>query len=202
MKIVCLDLEGVLVPEIWIEFSKRTGLKQLSVTTREISDYQKLMDFRIKVLKEKGYKLSDIQDVISTIKPLPGAKDFLDSLREKTQVIILSDTFSEFAQPLMKQLDYPTIFCNSLKLDSSDNIIGISMRQENGKYETVKALKSIGFTVFASGDSYNDLAMIEESDQGLLFRAPDKIKKAKKNIKEVEDYTSFKNEIFNFLKNN
>ncbi|MDD4083201.1 MAG: bifunctional phosphoserine phosphatase/homoserine phosphotransferase ThrH [Sphaerochaetaceae bacterium] len=201
MKIVCLDLEGVLVPEIWIEFSKKTGLKELKVTTREISDYHKLMDFRIKVLKDNGYKLKDIQNVISTIKPLEGAAGFLSSLREKTQVIILSDTFNEFALPLMKQLSYPTIFCNSLKVDNQGTITGISMRQENGKYHSVLALKAMGFKVFSAGDSYNDLEMIHASDAGVLFRAPEKIINQEKNLKAVEGYEIFKQEIFNFLDN-
>lgn len=201
MNIVCLDLEGVLVPEIWIEFSKKTGLEELKVTTREISDYNKLMDFRIKVLKENGYKLKDIQNVIATIKPLEGAKDFLSSLREKTQVIILSDTFSEFALPLMKQLSYPTIFCNSLEVDDQGNITGIMMRQENGKFHTVQALKAMGFKVFSAGDSYNDLEMIHASDAGVLFRAPEKIIKQEQKLRAVEDYEIFKQEIFKFLNN-
>jgi len=201
MNIVCLDLEGVLVPEIWIEFSKRTGLEELKVTTREISDYNKLMDFRIKVLKENGYKLKDIQDVIATIKPLEGATEFVSCLREKTQLIILSDTFSEFALPLMKQLSYPTIFCNTLKVDEQGTITGISMRQENGKYHAVQALKAMGFKVFSAGDSYNDLEMIHASDAGLLFRAPEKIIEQEKNLKAVDDYEVFKQEIFKFLNN-
>ena len=201
MNIVCLDLEGVLVPEIWIEFSKKTGLEELKVTTREISDYNKLMDFRIKVLKENGYKLKDIQNVIATIKPLEGAKDFLSSLREKTQVIILSDTFSEFALPLMKQLSYPTIFCNSLEVDDQGNITGIMMRQQNGKFHAVQALKAMGFKVFSAGDSYNDLEMIHASDAGVLFRAPEKIIKQEQKLRAVEDYEIFKQEIFKFLNN-
>ena len=201
MNIVCLDLEGVLVPEIWIEFSKKTGLKELKITTREINDYRKLMDFRIKVLKENGYKLKDIQNLIATIEPLKGAKDFLSSLREKTQVIILSDTFTEFALPLMKQLSYPTIFCNSLKVNKQGIITGILMRQENGKFHAVQALKAMGFKVFSAGDSYNDLEMIHASDAGVLFRAPEKIIKQEQKLLAVEDYEIFKQEIFKFLNN-
>lgn len=199
MEIICLDLEGVLVPEIWIAFSEKTGIPELRRTTRDEPDYAKLMKFRMDILREHGLGLKDIQDVIATIRPLDGAKEFLDSLRSLTQVVILSDTFSEFAAPLMKQLGYPTIFCNSLVIDEDGMIAGVRMRQENGKLKAVKALKSIGFRTFAAGDSYNDLAMIHEADGGCLFRAPERILKEEKDLRLCTEYDAFLSEIKAFI---
>ena len=199
MEIVTLDLEGVLVPEIWIAFAEKTGIPVLKRTTRDEPDYHKLMAYRIGILKEHGLKLGDIQNVISTIKPLEGASAFLSALREMTQVIILSDTFSEFALPLMRQLGYPTIFCNSLQVSDDGTIEDVAMRIENGKLHAVKALQDIGFRVFASGDSYNDLAMIHQADGGCLFRAPEKILEEEKNLKLVTDYDDLLEEIKAFI---
>lgn len=199
MNIVCLDLEGVLVPEIWIAFANKTGIKELERTTRDEPDYNKLMRYRMDILDANGFKLKDIQSVIATIKPLEGAKEFLDRLRERTQVIILSDTFSEFASPLMKQLSYPTIFCNSLILDSTGRLTGIRMRQENGKKKAVDGLKQMGFRVFAAGDSYNDLAMIHRADGGCLFRAPEKILKEEPSLPLCTTYDVFYKTIEKFL---
>ena len=177
MYITCLDLEGVLVPEIWIAFSEATGIPELKRTTRDEPDYDKLMRFRLDILKEHGLGLKEIQDVIATIDPLPEAKEFLDSLREIGQVLIISDTFAEFAQPLMKKLGWPTIFCNSLEVAENGEITGIKMRVEKSKLTTVRALQSIGFDTIASGDSYNDLDMILASKAGFLFRSTEQIKK-------------------------
>lgn len=188
MEIVCLDLEGVLVPEIWITFSEKTGIKELSRTTRDESDYNKLMKYRIDILKKNNLKLTDIQDVIDKIEPLEGAKEFLLALREITQVVILSDTFSEFALPLMRKLNYPTILCNSLLLDSDGMISGIKMRQENGKKNAILGFKNMGFRTFSSGDSFNDLDMIHTSDDGVLFRAPENIKEIEKDTEVYNTY--------------
>ena len=176
MDIVCLDMEGVLVPEIWIAFSKASGIPELSRTTRDEPDYDKLMRWRLGILKEHGLGLKEIQKTIGTIDPLPGAREFLDELRSLTQVIIISDTFTQFAMPLMKKLGYPTLFCNTLEVAPSGEITGFQMRIENSKYSTVRALQSIGFNTIASGDSYNDLAMIRASKAGFLFKSTDKIK--------------------------
>lgn len=175
MFVTCLDLEGVLVPEIWIAFAEETGIPELKLTTRDISDYDVLMNKRIKILEEKGLGLKEIQAVIEKIDPLPGAKEFLDELRTLTQVIILSDTFTQFALPLMKKLGMPTIFCNELIVSPEGMITGYSLRQNNGKYHAIKALQSIGYDTIASGDSFNDLAMIQASQYGFLFRAPQHI---------------------------
>ena len=199
MEIVTLDLEGVLVPEIWIAFAEKTGLEALKRTTRDEPDYHRLMQFRIDILKEHGLKLADIQNVIAGIKPLEGAKEFLDELRELTQVIILSDTFSEFALPLMRQLGYPTIFCNSLVVGKDGMIEDIRMRTENGKKKAVESLKAIGFRVFASGDSYNDLAMIHTADGGCLFRAPQKILEEERDLHLVTEYSDLLAEIKAFI---
>ena len=176
MDIVCLDMEGVLVPEIWIAFSKASGIPELSRTTRDEPDYDKLMRWRLGILKEHGLGLKEIQQTIETIDPLPGAKEFLDELRSLTQVIIISDTFTQFAMPLMKKLGYPTLFCNTLEVAPSGEITGFKMRIENSKYSTVRALQSIGFNTIASGDSYNDLAMIRASKAGFLFKSTPQIK--------------------------
>lgn len=188
MEIVCLDLEGVLVPEIWIAFAQASGIPELKRTTRDEPDYDKLMQYRIDILKEHGLGLKDVQDVIATIDPLPGAKKFLDQLREETQVIIISDTFKEFAKPLMKKLGWPTIFCNSLVVSEAGEITGFTMRIEQSKLTTVKALQSIGYDTIASGDSYNDLGMIQASKAGFLFRSTEQIKKDHPELPAYETY--------------
>ena len=195
MNIVCLDLEGVLVPEIWIAFSEATKIPELKKTTRDEPDYAKLMQYRIDILKEHGLGLKEIQDVIATIDPLPGAKEFLDELRSLTQVIIISDTFTQFASPLMKKLGWPTIFCNSLVVSDTGEVTGIKMRVENSKYTTVKALQSIGYDTIASGDSYNDLAMIKASKAGFLFKSTDKIKADNPELPAFETYDELLNAI-------
>ena len=177
MNIVCLDLEGVLVPEIWIAFAKASGIPELKRTTRDEPDYDKLMNWRLGILKEHGLGLKEIQETIATIDPIPGAKEFLDELRKTTQVIIISDTFTQFAAPLMEKLGWPTIFCNSLEVAENGEITGFKMRIENSKYTTVKALQSIGYETIASGDSYNDLGMIQASKAGFLFKSTEQIKK-------------------------
>ena len=177
MYITCLDLEGVLVPEIWIAFSEASGIPELKRTTRDEPDYDKLMKWRLGILKEHGLGLKEIQATIEKIEPLPGAKEFLDELRSITQVVIISDTFTEFAKPLMKKLGWPTIFCNSLEVAENGEITGYKMRCEKSKYSTVKALQSVGFETIASGDSFNDLGMIEISKAGFLFRSTEQIKK-------------------------
>lgn len=188
MEIVCLDLEGVLVPEIWIAFAQASGIPELKRTTRDEPDYDKLMQYRIDILKEHGLGLKDVQDVIATIDPLPGAKEFLDQLREETQVIIISDTFKEFAKPLMKKLGWPTIFCNSLVVSEAGEITGFTMRIEQSKLTTVRALQSIGYDTIASGDSYNDLGMIQASKAGFLFRSTEQIKKDHPELPAYETY--------------
>ena len=188
MEIVCLDLEGVLVPEIWITFAEVTGIPELKRTTRDEPDYYKLMNYRIGILKEHGLGLKEIQDTIKTIDPLPGAKEFLDQLRTMTQVIIISDTFTQFAKPLMEKLGWPTIFCNSLVVAPDGEITGFKMRVENSKYTTVKALQSIGYDTIASGDSHNDLGMIQASKAGFLFKSTDQIKADYPELPAYEDY--------------
>lgn len=188
MNIVCLDLEGVLVPEIWIAFAKESGIPELKKTTRDEPDYDKLMKWRLSVLKEHGLGLREIQETIEKIDPIPGAKEFLDELRSLTQVIIISDTFAEFASPLMKKLGWPTIFCNSLEVAPDGEITGFKMRVENSKYTTVKALQSIGYDTIASGDSYNDLGMINASKAGFLFKSTDKIKADNPDLPAYETY--------------
>jgi len=188
MNIVCLDLEGVLVPEIWIAFAEETGISELKRTTRDEPDYDKLMNYRINILKEHGLGLKEIQETIAKIDPMPGAKKFLDELREITQVIIISDTFTQFAGPLMKKLGYPTIFCNSLEVADDGEITGFKMRIENSKLTTVKALQSIGYDTIASGDSHNDLGMIKASKAGFLFRSTEEIKKEYPELPAFETY--------------
>ncbi len=188
MNIVCLDLEGVLVPEIWIAFSEATNIPELKITTRDEPDYDKLMKYRLKILKEHNLGLKEIEQTIEKIDPLDGAKEFLDKLRSLTQVIILSDTFYQFATPLMKKLGYPTIMCNTLEVAKSGQIIGYKMRCDHSKLSTVKALQSVGFETIASGDSYNDLEMIKASKAGFLFRSTDKIKKDYPELKAFESY--------------
>ena len=188
MEIVCLDLEGVLVPEIWIAFAEETGIPELKRTTRDEPDYDKLMKYRLSILKEHGLGLKEIQATIEKIDPLPGAREFLDELRTFSQVILISDTFTEFAAPLMKKLGYPTLFCNSLEVADDGEITGFKMRVEQSKLTTVKALQSIGFETIASGDSYNDLGMIQASKAGFLFRSTDKIKADYPQIPAYETY--------------
>ena len=187
MNIVCLDLEGVLVPEIWIAFAKASGIPELKRTTRDEPDYDKLMNWRLGILKEHGLGLKEIQETIATIDPIPGAKEFLDELRKTTQVIIISDTFTQFAAPLMEKLGWPTIFCNSLEVAENGEITGFKMRIENSKYTTVKALQSIGYETIASGDSYNDLGMIQASKAGFLFKSTEQIKKDHPELPAFEE---------------
>ena len=188
MKIVCLDLEGVLVPEIWIAFAEASGIPELRRTTRDEPDYDKLMRWRLALLRERGMKLPDIQAVIEKIEPCEGARAFLDALREKTQVIILSDTFTQFAGPLMKKRGRPTIFCNELEADTDGVLTGYRMRVKNSKLATVRALQSVGFGTIAAGDSYNDLAMIRASDAGFLFRSTDAIIAANPDLPAFTEY--------------
>ena len=191
MNIVCLDMEGVLTPEIWIAFSEATGIPELRRTTRDEPDYGKLMRFRMNILKEHQLGLREIQKVIAEIDPLPGAKKFLDELRSMTQVIILSDTFEQFAMPLIKKLGYPTLFCNTLEVAENGEIIGFKMRVEKSKLSSVKALQSIGFETIAAGDSFNDLEMILASKAGFLFRSTEAIKAAHPEIPAYEDFDEF-----------
>lgn len=188
MNVVCLDMEGVLVPEIWIAFAEASGIPELRRTTRDEPDYDKLMKYRLEILKEHGLGLKEIQDVIATIDPMPGAKEFLDELRSITQVIILSDTFTQFAGPLMKKLGYPTIFCNTLEVAEDGTVTGYKMRCEKSKLTTVKALQSCGFQTIASGDSHNDLGMIYASKAGFLFKSTESIKKDNPELEAFEEY--------------
>jgi len=200
MDIVCLDMEGVLVPEIWIAFSEATGIPELKRTTRDEPDYDKLMRWRLGILKEHGLGLKQIQDTIATIDPLPGAREFLDELRSVAQVIIISDTFTQFAMPLMKKLNYPTLFCNTLEVAADGQITDFKMRIENSKLTTVKALQSMGFDTIAAGDSFNDLAMIKASRAGFLFRSTEQIKKDNPDIPAFEEFDDFLAAIKNALR--
>lgn len=195
MNIVCLDMEGVIMPEIWIAFAKESGIPELTRTTRDEPDYDKLMHWRIDILKEHGMKLSDVQATIAKIDPLPGAKEFLDELRTHTQVIILSDTFEQFAKPMMKKLDWPMIMCNELVIDDEGYIADIKMRCDHSKLTTVRGLQSIGYDTIAAGDSYNDLEMIQASKAGFLFRTTDKIKADYPQFPAFENYDDFLNAI-------
>lgn len=195
MNIVCLDMEGVLVPEIWIAFAEESGIPELKLTTRDEPDYDKLMNYRLKILKEHGLGLKEIQDVIAKIDVMPGAKEFLDELRSITQVIILSDTFEQFAAPLMKKLGMPTIFCNTLEVAEDGEITGFQMRCPKSKLTTVKALQSCGFETIASGDSFNDLGMIEASKAGFLFKSTEQIKKDYPQYPAFEEYDDLLNAI-------
>ena len=188
MNLICLDLEGVLVPEIWIAFSEASGIPELRRTTRDEPDYDKLMKWRLGILKEHGLGLKDIQKTIATIDPLPGAKEFLEALREETQVIILSDTFTQFAAPLMKKLGWPTLFCNELEVAPDGEITGYRIRVKQSKLSTVKALQSVGFETIAAGDSYNDLGMIQASKAGILFRSTEQIRKDHPELPACESY--------------
>ena len=197
--IVCLDMEGVLIPEIWIEFAKETGIKELRLTTKDEPDYDKLMKMRIRLLKEHNYGIKAIQKVIDKVEPYEGAKEFLDELRSFTQVIILSDTYREFGLPVMKKLGYPTLFCHELEIADNGEITDYKLRKNGTKLETVKALQSIGFETIAAGDSYNDLGMIRASKAGFLFRSPEKIKNENKDVKTLETYEELLNEIKNAI---
>ena len=188
MNIVCLDLEGVLVPEIWIAISEASGIPELRRTTRDEPDYDKLMKWRLGILKEHGLRLADIQRTIATIDPMPGAKEFLDTLRSETQAIILSDTFTQFASPLMKKLGWPTLFCNELEVAPDGEITGYRIRVKQSKLSTVKALQSVGFETIAAGDSYNDLGMIQASKAGILFRSTEQIRKDHPELPACETY--------------
>jgi len=200
MNLVCLDLEGVLVPEIWITFSQAAGIPELRRTTRDEPDYNKLMNYRLDLLKKNNLKLQDIQQVISGMDPLPGAIEFTNTLREKTQLIILSDTFEQFAKPLIKKLSWPVLFCNSLEIAADGTVSGYKLRQQNGKREAVKAFKLMNMRVFASGDSFNDLAMIREAHHGCLFRAPQVIREDCKDILCVDTFNDLLDVIEKFLK--
>ena len=195
MNIVCLDLEGVLVPEIWIAFAEASGIPELKRTTRDEPNYDKLMAYRMAILKEHGLGLKEIQETIAKIDPMPGAKEFLDKLRAKTQVIIISDTFTQFAKPLMQKLGWPTIFCNTLEVNENGEIVGFKMRVEKSKYSTVKALQSVGFETIAAGDSYNDLGMILASKAGFLFKSTDKIKADYPQLPAFDEYDDLLNAI-------
>ncbi|MBW2366648.1 MAG: bifunctional phosphoserine phosphatase/homoserine phosphotransferase ThrH [Deltaproteobacteria bacterium] len=182
MYIVCSDLEGVFVPEIWINVAEKTGISELRLTTRDISDYDVLMTKRLEILKENGLKLKDIQDVIETMDPLPGARVFLDWLRQRTQVVIVSDTFTQFASPLMAKLGWPTLFCNTLVIDSTGAVADYQLRQQDGKRHVVESLKALRYTIIAMGDSYNDISMLKTADRGILFRPPENV---------IEEYPEF-----------
>ncbi|MBQ9974108.1 MAG: bifunctional phosphoserine phosphatase/homoserine phosphotransferase ThrH [Oscillospiraceae bacterium] len=188
MYTVCLDLEGVLIPEIWIAFAEATGIPELKRTTRDEPDYAKLMKFRMDILKQHGLGLKEIQQVIETVEPMAGAREFLDTLRAETQVVIISDTFDQFARPLMKKLGWPTLFCNTLKVAPDGEIVGYQMRCEQSKLTTVRALQSCGFETIAFGDSYNDLGMIRASKAGFLFRSTDQIKADNPDVPAFEEY--------------
>ena len=188
MHLICLDFEGVLVPEIWIAFSEATGITELRRTTRDEPDYDKLMRFRIELLNKNKLKLTDIQRVIAGMQPFDGALEFVRSVKEKTQLVILSDTFQQFAKPLIEKLNYPTLFCNSIETNPDGTVTGYRLRQQNGKKEAVRAFKSMNLKVFAAGDSFNDLAMIREADSGCLFRAPQSIKKDYKDLPFTETF--------------
>ena len=191
MDVVCLDMEGVVVPEIWIAFAEATGIPEFKRTTRDEPDYDKLMKYRIDLLKQHGLGLKEVQEVISTIEPLEGAKEFLDTLRKETQVVILSDTFTQFAGPLIAKLGYPSLFCNELVVAEDGEITGYKMRCENSKPTTVRALQSCGFETIAAGDSHNDLAMIRASKAGFLFRSTEQIKKDNPDLPAFEEYDEF-----------
>jgi phosphoserine/homoserine phosphotransferase len=199
MRMVCLDLEGVLVPEIWIAFAGAAGIPELRRTTRDEPDYDKLMRFRLDLLARHQLKLPDIQRVIGTMEPLEGAREFVREIRKRTELIILSDTFSQFAKPLMAKLDYPTLFCNTLTTAADGTITAYTLRQRDGKKHAVLALKSLNMKVFAAGDSFNDLAMIREADGGCLFRAPESIRESQKDIVCVDSFDALLKQIDSFL---
>jgi phosphoserine / homoserine phosphotransferase len=187
--IVAMDLEGVLVPEIWIAFAEKTGIPELRLTTRDVADYDELMRYRLKILKEHSLKLQDIQEVIATLKPLPGAKEYMDWLAPRFPNVILSDTFYQFASPLMRQLNDPTLFCNTLEVDDEGNVVGYKMRQNNGKRHAALAFKQLNFKLIAMGDSFNDTAMLAEADLGILFRPSDKVRQQFPNFPVATEYS-------------
>lgn len=199
MYLVCLDVEGVLLPEIWINVAKKTGIKKLLLTTRDVPDYDKLMQGRLAILKQHGLKLKDIQDVINVMEPLPGALQFLNSLRERTQVILLSDTFTQFAQPLMKKLGWPTLFCNTLIIGQEGGINDYKLRQQDGKRKAVKAIMEIGYQVIAIGDSYNDISMLKQADIGILYKPPQNITKEFPQFPVTNNYQELEAELNNYL---
>jgi phosphoserine/homoserine phosphotransferase len=201
MKIVCLDLEGVLVPEIWIAFSEATNIPEFRRTTRDEPDYDKLMNYRLVLLDKHNFRLTDIQKVIAGMNVLEGAYEFAQKIREQTQLVILSDTYEEFARPLMEKLNWPALFCNSLEIGSQGEITGYKLRQKEGKKGAVRALKSLNMKVFAAGDSFNDLKMINEADDGCLFRAPEKIQQENPGIPCVETYDALLEKITAFVRN-
>ena len=199
MYVICTDLEGVFVPEVWINVAAKTGISELRLTTRDVSDYNVLMKQRIKILAEHGLKLKDIQDVIATIKPLEGAKEFLWWLREVTQVIVVSDTFAQFAEPLMKQLDRPTIFCHNLVVDEQDNITGYKLRQPDPKRKVVQSLQSLEYKVIAFGDSYNDVSMLQQAEVGILFCPPQNVIDDYPELPVVHNYTDLRKLLEKYL---
>ncbi len=199
MYIVCSDLEGVFVPEVWINVAEKTGIPELRLTTRDVPDYNVLMKSRIKILKEKGLKLKDIQDVIARIRPLDGALDFIDWLKERTQLIVVSDTFIQFAAPLMKQLGRPTLFCHSLVIDDDNMIIDYKLRQKDPKKKTAEALQGMNYQVIGMGDSYNDISMLQQSDVGILFRPPENVIKDYPQLPVVQDYEQLKKILVKYI---
>jgi phosphoserine / homoserine phosphotransferase len=199
MFIICSDLEGVFVPEVWINVAEKTGIKELRLTTRDVSDYDVLMKGRIKILEEHGLKLKDIQDVIAQIRPLDGALEFIAWVKERTQLIVVSDTFIQFAEPLMKQLGRPTLFCHSLVIDSEDRIIDYTLRQKDPKRKTAEALQGLMYKVIGMGDSYNDISMLKQSDAGILFRPPDNVVRDYPEFPVAYDYEELKKILLNYL---
>ena len=194
MELACLDLEGVLIPEIWIEFANKTGIEELKATTRDIPDYDVLMKQRLRILEENNLGLNEIQEVIATLSPLPGAREFIDWLRERFQVIILSDTFYEFSQPLMRQLGFPTLFCHRLEVDSSGKVTDYTLRQKDPKRQSILALQGLYYRIIAAGDSYNDTTMLKEADAGILFKAPDNVISEFPQFPAVHEYDDLKKE--------
>jgi len=194
VEVACLDLEGVLIPEIWIEFANKTGIEELKATTRDIPDYDVLMKQRLRILSEHGYKLQDIQEVIATLSPLEGAREFIDWLRERFQVIILSDTFYEFSQPLMRQLGFPTLFCHRLVTDEEGNVVDYKLRQADPKRQSIRALQTIYYRTIAAGDSYNDTTMLAEADAGILFKSPQNVIDEFPQFPAVHEYEDLKKE--------
>jgi phosphoserine/homoserine phosphotransferase len=201
MYILCADLEGIFVPEIWINVAEKTGLEELRLTTRDVLDYDELMRGRLEILKRKGLGIGDIQKVIQSMEPLDGAEEFLKWVRDRLQFILVSDTFVEFADPLLKKLNRPTLFCNSLVIDSNGMIVDYQLRQRDGKRHVIKALQSLDYKVIAVGDSYNDITMLTEADKGILFRPPDKIKREFQNFPVIQIYDEFKDELSGYLGN-
>jgi phosphoserine/homoserine phosphotransferase len=201
MYILCADLEGIFVPEIWINVAEKTGIEELRLTTRDVPDYDELMRSRLEILKRKGLGIGDIQKVIQSIDPLDGAEEFLKWVRDRFQFILVSDTFVEFADPLLKKLNRPTLFCNSLVINNNGMIVDYQLRQRDGKRHVIKALQSLDYKVIAVGDSYNDITMLTEADKGILFRPPDKIKREFQNFPVIQIYDEFKDELRGYLKN-